>query len=104
MPEPEVGRWPRDRPLEHESVATVWARDGFSSDLWIDSPGQEWIDFVHPLDERVVVNEGRLEFEVEGSRAELGSGDEVLIPASSHHSVWNRGSTTARWFYGYKQP
>ena len=103
MPELEVLRWPQDRPLERESVAEIWARDGFSCDLWVDPPGQEWIDFVHSTDERVVVKEGRLEFEVQGARAMLEPGDQVLIPAGSRHSVWNRGSTTACWFYGYKR-
>lgn len=103
MPELEVLRWPQDRPLERESVAKIWARDGFSCDLWVDPPGQEWIDFVHSTDERVVVKEGRLEFEVQGARAMLEPGDQVLIPAGSRHSVWNRGSTTACWFYGYKR-
>jgi quercetin dioxygenase-like cupin family protein len=103
MPELEVCRWPQGLPLELQSVAEVWGRDGFSCDLWVDAPGQQWLDFVHPTDERVLVKEGRLEFEVEGTRAMLGPGDEVQIPAGSRHSVWNRGSTTARWFYGYER-
>ncbi|HEX5411906.1 MAG TPA: cupin domain-containing protein [Terriglobia bacterium] len=103
MPELRVHRWPQSQPLERESVATAWARDGFGCDLWVDPPGQEWIGFVHATDERVVVQEGSLEFEVEGARAMLGPGDQVLIPAGSRHSVWNRGSTTARWFYGYQR-
>jgi mannose-6-phosphate isomerase-like protein (cupin superfamily) len=103
MPELQVRRWPQGLPLELQSVAEVWAPDGFSCDLWVDPPGQKWLDFVHPTDERVVVEEGRLEPEVEGVRVMLGPGDEVFIPAGSRHSVWNRGSTTARWFYGYKR-
>jgi len=103
MPDLEIRRWPQDKALETVSVAEVWARDGFSCDLWVDPPGREWLDFVHPTDERVVVQEGEIEFEVEGARAMLGPGDEVLIPAGSRHSVWNRGSSTARWFYGYKR-
>ncbi len=103
MPDLEIRRWPQDQVLETVSVAKVWARDGFSCDLWVDPPGREWLDFVHPADERVVVKEGEIEFEVEGARAMLGPGDEVLIPAGSRHSVWNRGSSTARWFYGYKR-
>lgn len=102
MPEIEITRWPEDQPLETRAVAEVWARDGFSCDLWVDPPGQQWLDFVHRTDERVVVKEGTLEFEVEGARAMLGPGDEVFIPAGSRHSVWNRGSFTARWFYGYR--
>ena len=102
MPELEITCWPRDRVLEMKSVSEVWARDGFGCDLWVDPPGQRWLDFVHQSDERVVVKEGRVEFEVEGARAMLGPGDEVFIPAGSRHSVWNRGSSTARWYYGYR--
>jgi hypothetical protein len=78
MPELKVSRWPLNQSLDSRTVAEVWARDGFSCDLWVDFPGQEWLDFVHRTDERVVVKEG------------------------SRHSVWNRGSSTARWFYGYR--
>ena len=102
MPELEISRWPQDQPLDSRTVADLWARDGFSCDLWVDAPGQQWLDFVHRTDERVVVKEGCLEFGVEGARAILEPGDEVFIPAGSRHSVWNRGSTTAHWFYGYK--
>ncbi|HZT70227.1 MAG TPA: cupin domain-containing protein [Terriglobia bacterium] len=103
MPELQVRRWPQDKPLDSKSVAEVWARDGFSCDLWVDPPGQQWLDFVHRTDERVVVKEGTIEFEIEGRRATLGPGDEVTIPAGTRHSVWNRGQSTARWFYGYKK-
>ncbi|HEV2353878.1 MAG TPA: cupin domain-containing protein [Puia sp.] len=102
MPVLEISRWPDDRPLERKSVAEAWGRDGFSCDLWADPPGQQWLDFVHPTDERVVVKEGTLEFEVDGARSLVGPGDGVFIPAGSRHSVWNRGSSIARWFYGYR--
>jgi mannose-6-phosphate isomerase-like protein (cupin superfamily) len=98
----DIHRWPEGTLLEQQAVAEVWARDGFDCALWVDPPGQAWLDFVHATDERVLVKEGQLEFEVEGARALLGPGDEVFIPAGSRHSVWNRGATTARWFYGYK--
>lgn len=103
MPDLDIHRWPDNRPLDLENVARAWAAEGFGCDLWVDPPGQQWLDFVHQTDERVVVKEGRIEFEVEGSRAMLGPGDEVFIPAGSRHSVWNRGSFTARWFYGYRR-
>lgn len=96
MPDLEIRHWPKDIPLESESVTEVWARDGFGCDLWVDPPGRQWLDFVHQTDERVVVKEGRIEFEVEGACAILGPGDEVFIPAGSRHSVWNRGSSVAR--------
>jgi uncharacterized cupin superfamily protein len=84
-------------------VQEAWAREGFDCALWVDPPGQEWLDFVHATDERVVVKDGTIEFEVEGTRAMLGAGDEVFIPAGCLHSVWNRSTTVARWFYGYRR-
>ena len=103
MSELEIHRWPKGRALDLQTVAESWARDGFTCDLWVDPPGQQWLDFVHSTDERVVVKEGRLEFEVEGARTLLGPGDGVLVPAGCRHSVWNRGVSTARWFYGYRR-
>ena len=103
MQELEIRRWPKGKPLEERVVAEVWERDGFGCNVWIDPPGRQWLDFVHPTDERVLVQEGTIEFEVEDAHAVLGPGDEVFIPAGRRHSVWNRGSSTARWFYGYQQ-
>ena len=103
MKELEIRRWPPDQPLEEGAVADLWKLDGFGCDLWVDPPGQQWLDFVHITDERVLVAQGEIEFEVGGARALLGPGDEVFIPAGSRHSVWNRGSSTARWFYGYRR-
>lgn len=98
-----VKQWPQTTPITRENVAAAWSAEDFTCDLWVDPPGQQWLDFVHDTDELVVVREGRLEFEVEGKRAMLGPGDEVFIPAGARHSVWNRGGTTARWFYGYRR-
>ena len=90
-------------PLDQTSVAEAWAREGFDCVLRVDPPGQEWLDFVHTADERVVDMEGTIELEVEGVRGLLGPGDEVFIPAGCRHRVWNRGTTVARWFYGYRR-
>lgn len=102
MPELKITRWPSGRPLDQKTVAETWKQDGFGCNLWVDEPGQAWLDFIHSADERVLVQEGEIEFEVEGARAMLGPGDEVFIPNGHRHSVWNRGSSTARWFYGYR--
>ena len=83
-------------------IAEAWGRQGYDCQLWVDEPGQEWHDFVHATDELVVLIEGDLEVEVAGQRARLKPGDEVLIPAGARHSVFNRGTSTARWLFGYK--
>lgn len=98
-----IKKWSPETVLTEGAVAREWSRDGFTCDLWVDPPGRSWIGFVHNVDERVVVRDGRIEFEVDGERAMLGPGDEVLIPAGALHSVWNRGSMTACWYYGYRR-
>ena len=85
-----------------DQLAKRWGEKGFSCDLWVDPPGQRWENYVHDVEEVVVVEEGRLEFEINGRKQVLGPGDEILIPAGANHSVRNLGGTTARWYYGYK--
>ena len=96
-------RWLEKCAVSREKVAETWCREGYDRRLWIDTPGQEWIDFVHSTDELVVLLEGDLEVEVAGQRAHVQPGDGVFIPAGARHSVFNRGATLARWLFGYKQ-
>jgi mannose-6-phosphate isomerase-like protein (cupin superfamily) len=97
-----IQRW-TETGLDEAMVGKAWAQDGFDCARWVDPPGQEWLDFVHATDERVLVKEGIIEIEVEGARALLTPGDEAFIPAGCRHSVYNRGRTVARWFYGYRR-
>ena len=83
-------------------VARDWQSRGFGCDVWTDPPGQTWEDFVHEVDELVMVLEGDVEFEI-GGRVQLPKpGEELCIPARTSHSVRNRGTTVARWLYGYR--
>jgi mannose-6-phosphate isomerase-like protein (cupin superfamily) len=79
-----------------------WESRGFSCELWVDPPGQVWADFVHDVDELVMVAEGVVEFEFGGRRVRPAPGEEVLIPAHAPHTVRNLGGTTSRWWYGYR--
>jgi mannose-6-phosphate isomerase-like protein (cupin superfamily) len=89
---------------EHrQEVKQAWARRGFSCDIWVDPPGQEWRDFVHPADELVMLIEGELELSFQGKTLRLNVGEEVLIPAGTPHTVRNVGGTTNRWYYGYRR-
>lgn len=85
-----------------KKVKEDWNSRGFSCDLWTDPPGQVWEDFVHPVDELLMVLEGELELEIQGRTCHPKIEEEVFIPANVLHSVRNIGNTTARWFYGYK--
>jgi quercetin dioxygenase-like cupin family protein len=89
--------------LARDKIAADWASRGFSCDLWTDPPGQRWEGFTHATDELVMVLEGEVEFEVGGQVHHPQTGEELLIPAGSAHSVRNLGETTARWLYGYKR-
>jgi mannose-6-phosphate isomerase-like protein (cupin superfamily) len=84
-------------------IENLWHARGFSCDLWVDPPGQEWVDYVHSVDEVVLLLEGELEMEMQGKRFRPKIGEEVFIPASVSHTVRNVGGTTARWLYGYKR-
>lgn len=86
------------------AIRNDWAARGFSCELWVDPPGRCWEDFVHPVDELVLVLEGRVEFEIAGQVLHPAIGEELLIPKGALHSVRNRGTTTARWLYGYRRP
>ena len=85
-------------------VERDWHSRGFSCGLWVDPPGQMWEDYVHSMDELLMVLEGELELELQGRTFRPKQGEEVLISAHVRHTVRNVGGTTARWFYGYKGP
>ena len=46
--------------VNRDVIADDWDRRGFTCDLWVDGPGQQWNDFVHDTDEVVVVVEGEM--------------------------------------------
>ena len=89
-------------PVDRAAVARDWAVRGFSCELWVDPPGQEWNDFVHETRELVTLIEGRLSFTVAGATVVLEPGDELVIPRAAVHSVRNIHLRTSRWLFGYE--
>ena len=92
---------PVEQELEESVVARRWRERGFTCGLWIDPPGQRWEDYVHAVDELVLVVKGEVEFEVEGKVHRPRVGEELLVPAHARHSVRNVGRGESRWYYGY---
>ena len=88
---------------DYDSVASRWRERGFSCDLWIDRPGQVWANYVHEVDELVMVVQGQVEFEIAGVVHRPDIGEELLIPARAKHTVRNIGGIESRWLYGYKR-
>ena len=88
--------------IDRETVRTDWASQGFSCELWIDPPNQVWNDFQHDVDEMVLLLEGQSQIEMEGRTVRLQSGDELMIPAGTRHTVRNCGDGPARWLHGYR--
>jgi quercetin dioxygenase-like cupin family protein len=88
--------------IDRAEIAAEWAERGFSCELWIDPPGQEWENYAHETDELVSVLDGDMEFEIEGELHHPRAGEELLIPAGAVHSARNVGLSTAHWLYGYK--
>ncbi len=87
--------------IDQGAVAQRWRTRGFSCGLWVDPPGQVWEDYVHEVDELVLVIQGEVEFEVDGRVHRPGPGEELLIRARARHSVRNVGAGQSRWLYGY---
>jgi quercetin dioxygenase-like cupin family protein len=89
--------------IDQEAVAERWHARGFSCGLWVDPPGQVWADFVHDVDELVMVLRGEVEVEIGGAVRRPRPGEELLIPARARHTVRNVGATESRWLYGYQR-
>lgn len=89
--------------VDRDVVARRWSERGFSCSLWVDPPGQVWADYVHDVDELVMLVQGEVEVEVEGETYRPAPGEELLIPARANHTVRNIGDSELRLLYGYKR-
>ena len=83
-------------------IKVAWAQRGFSFEHWNDPPGRVWRDFVHEVDELVMLIEGEIEIELAGITVRPQLGEEVLIPAHTRHTVTNVGEVPNRWCFGYR--
>ncbi len=88
-----------DVPVEPAAVKADFP--GFSFDTYRDPPGQVWGDFVHDVDEFVVVAEGEIEIEVSGERMFCTPGALVRIPAGVRHTLRTTKDAGSVWYYGY---
>ena len=86
-----------------DQVRQDWHARGFSCEVWTDVPGQVWADFVHDVDELVMVIDGDVEFEFSGNALRPQPGEELLIPAGASHTVRNVGGQTSHWLFGYRR-
>jgi mannose-6-phosphate isomerase-like protein (cupin superfamily) len=91
------------RTVDRIRIARDWESRGFSCDLWTDPPGARWEDFVHDVDELLMVVDGGLEVEIEGRTTHPLPGQEIFIRARARHSVRNTGGSTSHWLYGYRR-
>ncbi|MCJ8299351.1 MAG: cupin domain-containing protein [Pseudomonadales bacterium] len=88
-------------PMDVEQVTTDWQKRGFGCSIYVDAPGQQWIDFVHSTNELVMVLDGQLRMLVGDEEFIAEPGDEVFIAKNTYHSLYNTFSGTTRWLYGY---
>ena len=89
--------------IDRQAVGRAWAEQGFTCDVWVDAPGQVWHDFLHDVDEMVLLLEGECMIEMQGRAIRLQAGDQLLVPAGCKHTVRNTGAGPARWLHGYRQ-
>ncbi|MEW6734186.1 MAG: cupin domain-containing protein [Acidobacteriota bacterium] len=89
--------------MSPDKIKRDWETRGYSWGIWTDPPGQVWADFVHDVDELVMLVEGEIELSFQEKTFQPQVGEEILIPAGVSHTVKNIGRTTSRWYYGYKK-
>ena len=85
-------------------VAEGFAALGFGCDVWTDPPGQVWADFVHDVDEIVMLIEGEIEVSFRGEDAppRAGRGDRDPDEREAHrqnHPGPIDKIATNRWYY-----
>ena len=52
--------------MDARKVEQDWRARGFSCDLWVDPPDRVWRDYLHNVDELLMVIEGEIEMTVDG--------------------------------------
>lgn len=85
------------------SPENEWEKRGFSCGLFRDPPGQQWLDFVHDVDELFMVEKGKVRLTIDDNQFIAEPKKEYLIPAGVKHSVENIGDEESAWWYGYKE-
>lgn len=88
--------------MDKSSTKRDWEARGFSCDIWTDPPGQVWENYVHGVDELLMLIDGEIELRFGGKVLRPSVGEEIFIPAHEPHTVINVGSETNHWFYGYR--
>ena len=87
--------------MNPEQIKKEWNSRGYSYGIVKDPQGQIWEDFVHNIDELVVLSEEEIEIEVKSQQILIGK--KVLIPAKVKHTVRNFGKTINVWHYRFKK-
>ncbi|WP_051333352.1 cupin domain-containing protein [Aliagarivorans marinus] len=88
--------------LDMVKLEKEFLQRGYSFGIFEDPPGQQWLDFVHSVDELLVVLEGDLVVVIDGIHCYPEVGEEVFIPANSNHDVITGPNSGSRWAYGYR--
>ena len=86
-----------------EELERSFTERGYSFGIFVDPPGQEWLGFVHDVDEIVVPLEGSVTITVAGAVHRPAIGEEVFIPAHAVHDVVTGAESGSRWAYGYRR-
>lgn len=89
--------------IDLDALERSFTDRGYSFGIFVDPPGQEWLGFVHDVDEIVVPLEGSITITVAGTVHRPVIGNEVFIPANAVHDVVTGSESGSRWAYGYRQ-
>lgn len=88
--------------IDETALRREFEAKGYSFDIFVDPAGQQWMGFIHPVDEIVVPLKGHVTIFIEGIRHQPAIGEEVFIPAHAVHDVITSKNGGSRWVYGYR--
>lgn len=88
---------------EIDDIRNDWWLRGFNCHEWRDAPGYVWRDYIHKVDELLLLIAGDIEVTIGNKVHQLKPYDEIFIPANTLHTVKNSGLVSNRWLYGYRE-
>lgn len=97
-----VTRWLAPRTPDIDHLTQILKAEGLEPIVEEFKPQSQVTDHRHPFDEVRVVVAGQMLFDIAGNRILLRSGDRILIPTNTRHSMKNDGPGPCLTIYAPK--
>ena len=97
-----IQRWDQTQSPDARTLRGRLENEGFTVSEWTDAPGTVYENHSHPDDQVHWIVSGKLDFEVNGEKYQLGPGDRDYLPANTDHAAFVPGTQPVRYLIGVK--